>query len=105
MNDKFGILSVGAYIPRRRLQRNIIHQANSWFAPNLRGLARGEKAIVNWDEDSVTMAVDAGRDCLAACGDIDVHSISFASTTLPFADRLNAGIIKEAMNLSNECGR
>ena len=63
MSDKFGILSVGAYIPRRRLQRSVIHAANSWFAPNLRGLARGEKAIANWVEDSVTMAVDAGRDC------------------------------------------
>ena len=102
MSDKFGILSVGAYIPRRRLQRSVIHAANSWFAPNLRGLARGEKAIANWDEDSVTMAVDAGRDCLAAAPDIDVSSISFASTSLPFADRLNAGIVKEAVNLSNE---
>jgi len=102
MSNKFGILSVGAYIPRRRLQRAVIHQANSWFAPNMRGLARGEKAIVNWDEDSVTMAVDAGRDCLAAVSDAQVESISFASTTLPFADRLNAGIVKEAMNLSND---
>ena len=79
MSDKFGILSVGAYIPRRRLKRSVIHAANSWFAPNLRGLARGEKAIANWDEDSVTMAVDAGRDCLAAAPDIDVSSISFLS--------------------------
>jgi len=74
MSNKFGILSVGAYIPRRRLQRAVIHQANSWFAPNMRGLARGEKAIVNWDEDSVTMAVDAGRDCLAAVSDAQVES-------------------------------
>ena len=102
MSKTFGILSVGAYIPRRRLQRSIIHQNNGWFAPNLRGLARGEKAISNWDEDSVTMAVDAGRDCLAAAQDANVASISLASTTLPFADRLNAGIVKEAMNLSNE---
>ena len=64
MRADFGIISIGAYIPRRRLQRAVIHQANSWFAPNLRGLARGEKAIVNWDEDAVTMAVDAARDCL-----------------------------------------
>ena len=102
MSKTFGILSVGAYIPRRRLQRSIIHKANSWFAPNLRGLARGEKAICNWDEDSVTMAFDAGRDCLAPAQDSEVNSISLASTTLPFADRLNAGIVKEAMNLSNE---
>ena len=64
MSANFGIISIGAYIPRRRLQRTAIHVANSWFAPNLRGLAKGEKAIVNWDEDAVTMAVDAARDCL-----------------------------------------
>ena len=81
MSDKFGILSVGAYIPRRRLQRSVIHTANSWFAPNLRGLARGEKAIANWDEDSVTMAVDAGRDCLTSAPDID--AVSYTHLTLP----------------------
>jgi len=102
MSDNFGILSVGAYIPRHRLQRSVIHAANSWFAPNLRGLARGEKAIANWDEDTITMAVDAGRDCMSAVSDIDVSSLSLASTTLPFADRLNAGVVKEAMNLNNE---
>ena len=59
-----GILAYGVYIPRRRLQRHVIHAANSWFAPNLRGLSKGEKAVSNWDEDAITMAVDAGRHCL-----------------------------------------
>ncbi len=103
MNDKFGILSTGAYIPRRRLHRSVIHQANSWFAPNLRGLSKGEKSIANWDEDSITMAVDAGRDCLATYGASDVEVLSLSSTTLPYADRLNSGIVKEAMNLSDNC--
>ena len=102
MSSNFGIISVGAYIPRRRLQRAVIHQANSWFAPNLRGLARGEKAIVNWDEDAVTMAVDAARDCLEGHVKEDVKALSLASTTLPFVDRLNSGIVKEALNLSED---
>ena len=100
MSAKFGILSVGAYIPRRRLQRSAVHAANSWFAPNLRGLSKGEKAIVNWDEDSVTMAVDAARDCLTGLDKARIDAVSLASTTLPFADRLNAGIVKEALNLN-----
>ena len=101
MGKTFGILAAGAYIPRRRLQRSAIHNANSWFAPNMRGAAKGEKAIANWDEDSVTMAVDAGRDCLSALGDTEINTVSLASTTLPFADRLNAGLAKEAMNFPN----
>ena len=48
----FGILSYGAYLPRARLQRKAIAAANSWFAPGLRGLAKGERAMCNWDEDA-----------------------------------------------------
>lgn len=102
MSDDFGILAVGAYIPRRRLQRQAIHAANGWFAPNMRGLAKGEKAIANWDEDSVTMAVDAGRDCISSIEGLQPETISIASTTLPFSDRLNAGIVKEALNLPDK---
>jgi len=65
MANDSGILSYGAYLPRRRLQRKSIFAANSWFAPGLRGLAKGERAMANWDEDTVTMAVEAARDCLA----------------------------------------
>ena len=102
MSATFGIISIGAYVPRRRLQRAAIHAANSWFAPNLRGLSKGEKAIVNWDEDAVTMAVDAARDCLLGQAKEDVSAVSLASTTLPFVDRLNSGIVKEALNLSED---
>ncbi len=52
-----GILAFGAYIPRLRLQRQAIAAANTWFNPALKGLAKGERAICNWDEDAVTMAV------------------------------------------------
>lgn len=99
MSSDVGILSFGAYIPRKRLQRAAIHAANAWFAPGLAGLAKGERAIGDWDEDSVTMAVEAARDTLAGTERDRVGSLSLASTTLPFADRLNAGIVKEALNL------
>lgn len=96
-----GILSFGAYIPRRRLQRAAIHATNKWFAPGLGGLAKGERAVANWDEDAVTMAVEAGRDCLAGIDRATVAGLTLASTTLPFADRLNAGLVKEALTLAD----
>jgi len=65
-------------------------------------LARGRKAISNWDEDPITMAVAAGRSCVQGLDRYDVEGLSLASTTLPFADRSNAGLVKEAMNLSDE---
>jgi hydroxymethylglutaryl-CoA synthase len=97
-----GILAFGAYIPRRRLQRAAIHAANRWFAPGLGGLAKGERAVANWDEDAITMSVEAARDCLTGIDRGTVQALTLASTTLPFADRLNAGVLKEALNLSDD---
>ena len=59
MANVFGILSFGAYLPRTRLQRKAIAAANGWFAPGLKGLARGERAIGNWDEDTSTIRMPA----------------------------------------------
>jgi 3-hydroxy-3-methylglutaryl CoA synthase len=98
-----GITSYGAYIPRLRLQRKSVAQANAWFAPGLVGTAKGERAMANFDEDALTMAVEAGRDCLPAADPITdrafVDAAYFASTTMPFSDRQNAGIAAAALNL------
>jgi len=99
MGNEVGILSFGAYIPRLRLQRQAIAAANSWFNPGLRGLAKGERAMANWDEDAVTMAVEAARDCLAGFDHRAVASLYLASTTHPFDDRQNAGIAAGALHL------
>ena len=58
-----GIVAYGAYVPRLRLSRQAVYDANKWFAAGLRGLAKGERSMANWDEDSITMAVEASRDC------------------------------------------
>lgn len=101
MSLESGVLAFGAYIPRRRLQRSSIHSVNAWYAPGLRSAAKGEKAIGNWDEDPITMAVEAGRDCLTGLDRGTVDALRFASTTFPNADRSNAGIVKEALNLDD----
>ncbi len=94
-----GITGFGAYIPRRRLQRAVVVEANKWVNPALAGLAKGERSMANWDEDAVTLAVEAARDCLNGADRGAIRHISFASTTLPFADRQNAGIIATALSL------
>lgn len=99
-----GILGFGAYVPIGRLQRSAIHAANRWFAPGLQGLAKGEKAVTSWDEDVVTMAVEAARDCLDGRDRSRIDAICLASTSAPFADRQNAGIVKEALNLRDDTG-
>lgn len=97
-----GIVSYGAHIPRLRLRRESIADQIGWLVPGVTGLAQGEKAIANWDEDSVTMAVAAARDCLVGTNKSSVEALYLASTTLPFVDRLNAGIVATALNLGEE---
>jgi len=101
-----GISAFGAYIPRRRLQRKAIAQANAWFAPNFVGGAKGERAMANWDEDALTMSYEAGRDCLPAIDPVrdraHIDGIFLASTTMPFADRQNAGIVAAALGLRKD---
>ncbi|MEI7446575.1 MAG: OB-fold domain-containing protein [Burkholderiales bacterium] len=99
MTSSFGILSVGAYLPRARMQRKAVAAANGWFAPGLKGLGKGERTIGNWDEDTITMAVEAARDCL---GDLDrtgLKQLVLASTTHPFDDRQNATVVATALHL------
>lgn len=95
-----GLSAWGAYAPRLRLQRKAMTAANAWIAPNLAAKSRGERAMANWDEDSLTMAVEAARDALGPDDDrTHVDAVYFASSTAPFADRLNAGIVLEALAL------
>lgn len=98
-----GIVSFGGYVPRLRLQRKAAATANAWFAPNLMGAAKGERSMANWDEDTITMAVEAGRDCLPGADPLlaraHIDAVYFASTTAPFADRQNAGVIAAALSL------
>ncbi len=97
-----GICSYGAYIPRLRLSRMAVVQAMGWFAPALMTVATGHRSMCNWDEDCLTMAVAAARDCLAGCDKNGIDALYLASTTLPFADRQNAGVVTAALNLKND---
>lgn len=97
----FGITAYGAYIPRTRLSKAAIADANDWFDPSLRGLAKGERSVCNWDEDTITMAVEAGQDCLSVLDAGSVNSLYLASTTLPFLDRQNSVVVSQALNLGD----
>lgn len=96
-----GILTIGAYVPRLRLDRQAVAAGHRWMAPGLKAVAKGERAMANWDEDAVTMAVEAGRAALRGAGPVGVDTLALASTTLPFADRLNAAIVGAALDLGS----
>lgn len=91
-----GIVSYGAYIPIYRLSRGILDQV--WGG----GAGKGEKAIANWDEDSITMAVEAGMDCLKGVEKQSVDALYFATTTPPYKEKQSASIIAAALDLRED---
>jgi len=94
-----GIVSYGAYIPRYRINRSTIFNAMG-FLGNMP--SPGEKAVANWDEDSVSMATDAGIDCLRGTDRSKVDGLYFATTTQPYMVRQNSTIIAGALDVKPE---
>ena len=94
-----GITSYGAYIPWYRMNRTVIFEQLGWFNPANASVARGEKAVANYDEDSVTMAVAAALDCLGNRTRGDIDGLYLASTSLPFSERQNAVIVSQGLDL------
>jgi 3-hydroxy-3-methylglutaryl CoA synthase len=86
-----GIAAYGAYIPRYRLGADTV----GWNS-------RQERAVANFDEDSVTMAVAAGSDCLAGHNRSLIDGIVFASTTPPYAEKQCAAIVAAALDLRTD---
>lgn len=98
----YGITGFGAYVPRMRIERGAIAAAHAWMNPSLKGVAKGVRAFCSWDEDVITMAVEAGRDCLAGGARAKIDAITLASTTFPYADLSNAVIVASALGLPPE---
>ncbi len=93
-----GITAYGVYLPRYRLSRKTISQAMGWFNPMT---LPGEKAVAGYDEDSITMAVAAGMNCLDKVDRQRVDGLYFATTTAPYRERESAAIIATALDLGS----
>jgi hydroxymethylglutaryl-CoA synthase len=91
-----GIVSYGAYVPYRRLKRSAI--AEVLGVPG----ERGERAVASFDEDSVSMGVEAARDAVSMAAAPSVDTLLFATTTPPYADKLNAAVVGAALRLPSE---
>jgi 3-hydroxy-3-methylglutaryl CoA synthase/uncharacterized OB-fold protein len=88
-----GIASLGAYIPYYRLSRAEI--ARAWGG----AAAPGERAVAGYDEDSLTMAVAAARDCLVGIDVASIGGLYFASTTSPYREKQGAALIAAVLGL------
>jgi len=91
-----GITSYGAYIPWQRIDRQNFARAWGGFA------IPGERAIAYYDEDSVTMAVEAAIDCLRDIDPSTVDGLLFASTTSPYKEKLCSATMALALHLRRD---
>ena len=90
----FGIAAIGGYLPLLRLDRKAAARELAWS-----GLAMpraGNRAVAGWDEDPLTMAVEAARGLCA--GDAPA-ALRFASTSAYFTDRAQSAIALDALAL------
>jgi hydroxymethylglutaryl-CoA synthase len=83
-----GIVSFGTYLPRVRLSP----ATANW--PH-----KTERTAANFDEDAITMAVAAARECLQGFDRATVDAIYVASTSLPYAEKQSASLIATAADL------
>lgn len=87
-----GITAYGAYIPFNRLERKRLAEAFGEPVPP------GEKAVANYDEDSVTMAVEAARNCLHDLSPDGLDGVYFATTTPPYREKQSATTVSAALD-------
>ena len=87
-----GITSYGIYVPYNRLDRK--HLSDAFGKKSL----PGEKAVANYDEDSLTMSVAAARNCLSGKNE-NLDAIFFASTTSPNKDKQSAAHLASVLDM------
>ncbi|WP_249593884.1 OB-fold domain-containing protein [Peribacillus frigoritolerans] len=88
-----GIISYGAYIPYNRLQRNKLKE---FFGTSV---LTGERAVASYDEDSVSMGVEAALDCLIGFQKKTINSVIFATTSDSYKEKSPIPTISKALDL------
>lgn len=86
-----GIKRFGSYVPLYRLGPG----THGWRWSTTR-------AVANFDEDSITMAVAAARNCLIELDRSKVDGLIFTSTTPPYLEKQCAHIIAQALDLCDD---
>lgn len=87
-----GILSHGAYLPHRRLDRSTIAAVAGT------GGGRGTRTVASYDEDTTTLGVEAARRALAAV-EPRPGALWFSTVEPAYLDKTNATAIHAALRL------
>jgi hydroxymethylglutaryl-CoA synthase len=93
-----GILDFGSYLPFYRYAR--ADMGKTWDLRQAMPALGGERTVANYDEDTLTMAVEAALNCLEGHARADVDTLYFASTTAPFAEKSAASLVGVGCDLN-----
>ncbi|NLU50134.1 MAG: hydroxymethylglutaryl-CoA synthase family protein, partial [Syntrophomonadaceae bacterium] len=91
-----GITAYGAYIPYNRLDRQHLKAAFGGSVP------KGEKAVANYDEDSLTMGAAAALDCIRQVDPKAIDVLYFATTTSPYREKQAATTIAGVLDMRRD---
>jgi hydroxymethylglutaryl-CoA synthase len=94
--NKIGIVRYGAYLPKYLLERKLI--AEAWDFPSI----PGGISVSNSDEDTITMAVEAGFDCIGELDPKSIDGIYFATTTPPYTEKQCASVIAVILDMRKD---
>src|SRR5215475_2999692 len=90
-----GIVACGVYLPYYRLDRKAIGTALG-VPPG-----RGTRAVASYDEDTTSMAVEAGRLALRSAPGVRPRGLYFATAAPAYLDKTNATAIHAALGLDD----
>jgi len=93
-----GIVGYGSYVPRYRLPAQEISRV---WTGGVGGVPIQEKAVPGFDEDTVTMSIEAARNALARSG-IDptaIRAVWVGSESHPYAVKPTSTIVAEALGI------
>ncbi|MCK4687599.1 MAG: 3-hydroxy-3-methylglutaryl CoA synthase, partial [Candidatus Lokiarchaeota archaeon] len=91
-----GIKSYGAYLPKYLLPRELI--AKAWDFPSM----PGTKALASADEDSITMGVETGLDCLYGIDPKTIDGLFYATTTQVYTEKNSSSFIANVLDLRDD---
>jgi hydroxymethylglutaryl-CoA synthase len=100
-----GIVGYGTYIPKYRLKLSEIAQMWGKESAEIEGGLRiSEKAVAGFDEDAVTMGIEAARKAIAAANlkPTDLQSVYFGSESHPYAVNPSSTIVGEYLGIGND---
>jgi len=100
-----GIVSYGAYIPKYRIKPSQI--AQTWgkeLGEIEKSLGVYEKAVASYDEDTITLSIEAANRALQA-GNIDpknIGGITIGSESHPYAVKPSSTTVAEILGMGND---